>query len=89
MLSRMSAEEFDEWRAFDGSFPIGDLRVESEFARLRAFLAAMVAPKKKDLPPLQTFFWSYLTDERTQQKAKQKDLQSRILEAFGVKRNGH
>lgn len=82
MLRSITLSQWLEWRAYDAKHPIGDLRLEVEFARLRHSIAAIVEGDKT--PELHEFMWSWVPDDEERALIREQVIEQKILRAFGV-----
>lgn len=82
MLETMTARQLIQWELFDAEHPIGDLRNEVEFAKLKYLIAALV---DKNPSPIEDFMWSFKPAKRM---PSQEELANKIMRGFGVKTSG-
>lgn len=88
LLDRMSPSEFADWRAYDDLYPIGDLRTEIEYARLKFMLVSMMSEEGKGPEGVDEFLWSFRLTPAAKEKVLQKRASQMILAAFGFSKGG-
>jgi len=80
MLEQMSAQQFREWMWYDSQHPIGDLRTEVEFARLKMTVAGLFVDMKGK--SIRDFMWSFF-----QQRPADQNVSRKLLHFFGLKKD--
>lgn len=83
MLESMPASLFRDWLAYDQQYPLGDLRTEVEFARLRLVIASMFAEER--LSPLD-FMWSFLQPDASSPAPAAPDVAEKLMAVFNAQR---
>lgn len=83
MLDRMSPQEFADWQAYDELYPIGDLRTEVEFARLKFLIVSALAGEDDGPDGIEDFLWSFTLTKKARDRELQKRNHQKILRAFG------
>lgn len=77
----MTWAQFMDWVRYDAMHPIGDLRSEIEFARLKCLVAQVVADNK--LTP-RDFMWSFMTDQKQDAVEPEQRGTQKVKQMFGV-----
>ena len=81
MLDTMTADQYVDWFRYDALHPIGDLRTEMEFARLKYLIVSAIAGTEGTLLD---FMWTFFQDDESREVASKAQVADKVKKAFGL-----
>ena len=81
MLETMTAEQYVDWYRYDTMHPVGDLRVELEFARLKQIIVSVLVESDSTLLD---YMWSWFQDDATREKVSKAQVVEQVKKVFGI-----